>query len=265
MIIFVLLFAKIMESLIETLKKFDPISLEGMDNVKLLNRTDTKYMMPREKLEEVLNRLAPHYQVLDILGKRTNDYKTQYFDTKDFDFYSDHQRGKLNRKKIRYRKYLDSNLCYLEIKFKTNKDKTDKKRIKCADFELIFSEKSKNFIEGKTFIPVDSIHPKLVNFFTRITLVHKRLKERATIDLNLHYSNESDQKSLQNLVIAELKQEKFSAQSDFVKVMKEMKIYRSGFSKYCIGATLLYKHLKNNSFKPKLIRLNKLHHGKLAS
>ena len=210
-----------MDCIIEELKNFGPISLEEMDNVKLLNRTDTKYIMPHEKLPQVLERLAQYYRILEIAGKRTNDYKTQYFDTADFKFYNDHQRGKLNRKKIRYRKYLDSNLCYLEIKFKTNKDKTNKKRIKCPDFEIDFSEKSKKFIEDKTLVPVGHLQPILFNFFTRITLVHKCLKERATIDFNLHYNNNSDNASLQNLVIAELKQEKFSPQSDFVKAMKK--------------------------------------------
>lgn len=244
------------------LKIFEPISLSEMDDVKLLNRTDTKYLLNIHNFNSMLGQLAVHYRILEIAGKRTNDYKTLYFDTENFKLYYDHYRGRMNRTKIRYRKYLDSNLCYLEIKLKTNKGKTEKERIKRKDPESIaeagFSERSVKFIEETAKIPVTQLQHKLNNFFTRITLVHKRLKERLTIDLNLRFENEFSQIALPNLVIAELKQEKFSAQSDFVKIMKQQKIYPGGFSKYCMGSLFLYPHLKRNTFKPKLIRLKKV-------
>ncbi len=259
-----------MTNINEALKKIEPISLEEMDNVKLLNRTDTKYLLNRDKLISVLEQCIPHYRILEIAGKRTNDYKTLYYDTENFKLYYDHHRGKMNRKKIRYRQYLDSGLCYLEIKLKTNKGKTEKERIKRKDFaeqiaEHEFSERSKKFIVEMTEIPASELKHKLNNHFTRITLVHKQRKERLTIDFNLCFDNENKNVSLQNLVIAELKQEKFSSQSDFVSIMKKEKIYPGGFSKYCIGSVLLYHHLKRNSFKPKILFLNKLLHGNIAA
>lgn len=254
----------------ETLKKFDPISLEEMDNVKLMNRADTKYLLNRDKLIPVMEQLSRYYRILEIAGKRTNDYKSLYFDTGDFKFYHDHHRGKMNRTKIRYRQYLDSGLWYLEVKLKNNKGKTEKERIKRKDQleqtgEAGFSDRSKKFIEEATHIPVSALDHKLTNYFTRLTLVHKIRKERLTIDLDLRFVNEGANVSIPNLVIAELKQEKFSSQSDFAIIMKKEKIYPGGFSKYCIGSLLLNPHLKRNSFKPKLLKLNKLTHGNIAA
>lgn len=259
-----------MKGTYEALQNFESISLEEMDNVKLLNRADTKYLVNKDKLIPVLDQLIPYYRILEITGKRTNDYKTLYFDTANFKLYYDHHRGKMNRTKIRYRKYLDSDLCYLEIKLKTNKGKTEKERIKRKDFaeqidEAGFSERSKNFIEELTQIPASDLQHKLTNFFTRITLVHKQRKERLTIDFNLNFDTAGKNISLGNLVIAELKQEKFSSQSDFVSIMKKERFYPGGFSKYCIGTVLLYPHLKRNTFKPKILMLNKLTHGNIVA
>lgn len=254
----------------EILKKFEPISLEEMDTVKLLNRADTKYLLNQDKLIPVLEQLAHHYRILEIEGKRYNNYKSLYFDTEDFRLYFDHHRGKLNRTKIRYRQYLDSELCFLEVKLKTNKGKTEKERIRRKDTdgltgEADFSERSKKFLEEVTRIPVSELRHKLNNYFTRLTFVHKYCKERLTIDLNLRFDNANASAPLHNLIIAELKQEKFSSRSDFITIMKKEKIYPSGFSKYCIGTLLLNPHLKRNSFKPKLLMLNKLLHGNIAA
>ena len=45
-------------------------------------------------------------------------------------FYNDHHNQRVNRHKIRFREYVDSGLIYLEVKCKTNKGKTVKKRLK---------------------------------------------------------------------------------------------------------------------------------------
>ena len=43
-------------------------------------------------------------------------YSTLYFDTNDKILYKHHHNKKGNRHKIRMRKYIDSNICFLEIK-----------------------------------------------------------------------------------------------------------------------------------------------------
>ncbi len=97
-----------------------------MNRVSLLRRTDTKYLLNISQLQNALEHVHDHYRVLSINKKRLNHYQTLYFDTTDFALYTQHHNGNLNRHKVRCRKYVDSNLCYLEVKFKTNKRKPSK-------------------------------------------------------------------------------------------------------------------------------------------
>ena len=110
-----------MISIDQQISAFEPISLKEMDRVKLMNRKDTKFIFNEEKLPELLEALKDNYNILEISNKRESLYKTMYFDTDDFKFYTQHHNGKLNRHKVRYRQYADVDTTYLEVKFKSNK------------------------------------------------------------------------------------------------------------------------------------------------
>ena len=88
------------------LSTFDQITLSEMDDVKLMSRTDTKFVFNLELLPEILQQLQPHYRVLNVSGVNISDYQTLYYDTDDFLFYHQHQCGKANRCKVRYRTYV---------------------------------------------------------------------------------------------------------------------------------------------------------------
>ena len=167
-----------MNLILDILQTFDPTSLKEMDAVKLLNRTDTKFVIPKDIFVRILPLLKENYKVLEIKNKRVAQYKTLYFDTDNFDFYKHHHNGWPNRYKVRMRKYIDSDICYLEIKNK-RKGRTLKNRIQIADFEEEMSETSLQFIND--VIPYE-IHlvKKIWNSFNRITLVNKIDKERLT-------------------------------------------------------------------------------------
>ena len=96
-----------------TLKIFSPISLEEMDSVKLLNRIDTKYTFRPNNINEFLESLQSFYRILEINGNRINHYQTLYFDTPNYQLYLDHHNDRVNRYKLRFRKYIYSNLFYL--------------------------------------------------------------------------------------------------------------------------------------------------------
>jgi hypothetical protein len=227
-----------------------------MDSVKLLNRTDTKFVIPKGLFTKVLPDLKDFYKVLEIKNKRVAQYKTLYFDTDEFDFYTHHHNGWPNRYKVRMRKYIDSGLCYLEIKNK-KKGRTIKKRIQIADFEEEMSETSLQFISD--VIPNDILLvKKLWNSFNRITLVNKTDKERLTLDIGLGFQRNEKNISLENVIIGEVKQEKVNRKSPFMKLIKENGVRPLRVSKYCIGAKLLYPALKNNKFKEKQIHINKI-------
>lgn len=61
-----------------------------MENVCLLDRIDRKYVLPIQKITDVLNDLTEDYRVLFVRGRRLNHYRTLYFDTEDFLLYNLH-------------------------------------------------------------------------------------------------------------------------------------------------------------------------------
>ena len=73
---------------------FEPISLDAINKVKLLNRVDTKYVFHFNKISKVLECLQNQYCVLEIDQKRLMHYKSLYYDYKDFKLYKLHQNEK---------------------------------------------------------------------------------------------------------------------------------------------------------------------------
>ena len=92
---------------IETIiSQFDPITLAEMKSVKLMNRTDTKFVTTRQMLERLLELAQGDYFAQEIDGERNMLYDTTYFDTRDYGMYHEHQTGHTNRQKIRFRTYV---------------------------------------------------------------------------------------------------------------------------------------------------------------
>ena len=244
------------------LDKFDPISLEQMDNVKLLKRKDTKFIFTEGNLLNFLEDMSEYYYILDINNNRISRYETLYFDTDERKLYLAHHNGKKNRFKVRFRRYIDTDQCFLEVKLKSNKNITNKKRKPKDKIETQLSNESKIEIEEYTPINSEFLKPQFWIYYDRITLVHKYLKERVTIDLNLRFKNNKSDYNLSPLVILELKQEKFSKESHILKCLKNEKINRISFSKYCIGSILLEENIKYNQFKYIILNIRKQFYGR---
>lgn len=246
------------ESIKEVISTFQPISLTEMDGVALLKRVDTKFLLPGGQLPEFLEEIKETYKILEIHGKRILSYRSLYFDTPQLGFYKEHHSGKIKRTKVRIRKYIDSNLFFLEVKQKDGKGNTNKSRIKIQAFEESLTEDSKLFIEEVTQKKM-GLRPSLWNHFHRMTLVNAKEKERVTIDIGLAYEDMAENEAnVGNIVIIELKQERFNHESNIVKALRKRGIRKYGFSKYCIGMIKLYSSLKYNRFKPKLLKIKKL-------
>lgn len=244
----------------QILDSFEPISLEEMDAVKLMNRVDTKFVFHMDDLLIMLQELQKDYRVLEVNEHRLSSYESVYFDTADFQLYSDHHRKKVDRFKVRYRKYLDSKLTFLEVKHKF-KGRTDKRRIVVDDLRTHLPEEDLKFIYS-TGIPELPMNAVLSNTFQRITLVGKEHNERLTIDVNLKFTMDDHEVSLDDVIIAELKQEEASRISPVFSLLKKHHIRPNRISKYCIGliSMLGQDKIKYNRFKKKLLILNKLIH-----
>ena len=115
--------------------EFDPISLEEMDNVKLQDRVDTKYVLGAAELDDVLKAMLPDYRLLEVKGVRGTNYRSLYFDTPDLKHFQDHHNKRTFRVKVRFREYVGSGLTFLEVKRKTGTGRTDKARMKVTEAE----------------------------------------------------------------------------------------------------------------------------------
>lgn len=239
------------------ISKYNSVSLEEIDDVKLMSRIDRKYWFHASKLATLLENALEYYNVLEINGQRLMNYETTYFDTGVDTMYIKHHNSKLNRHKIRHRKYVSTDSSFLEIKFKTNKKRTIKKRIEADSGPNSFNQTELGFIDEKTPFRGENLQPSLNNRFHRITLIHKEKLDRCTIDISLVFWNENGNTSLENLVIFELKRGRSLKSSPIILILRRLKIKQRGLSKYCTGRAFLDPQLKQNAFKPRLRFLQK--------
>ena len=243
----------------QLINTFDPISLEQMSGVKLMNRTDTKFVTNIDKLHQLLKLAQQDYFIQEIDGERNLEYDTTYFDTRAFDMYNQHQWGHTNRQKIRFRTYCITGLQFMEVKTKNNHGRTKKKRIEVTDMDVLAEEKH-NFLAKHLRYEADSLQPALNNHFSRITLVNKAKTERLTIDSALRFHNllNDEKMDMGELVIIELKRDGLVF-SPVLEMLRQLRIQPHGFSKYCMGSALTGQdHLTVNRFKRKLIEVKKL-------
>ena len=255
-------------SISSQISKYDPISLSEMENVKLMNRIDTKYAVPISVLPAILEAAQADYFAQEIDGQRIATYDTMYYDTDTLDMYVRHHDRQLVRQKIRVRQYVESDLTFLEIKRKNNKGRTKKKRIAVPGFAIsadTFGESKRetwsveDFIAAKSRYQWSELSPHLSTRFHRITLVNKAKTERLTIDMDLVWDNvvTGESKTFPELVIVELKRDG-NVPSPMNKIMLDLRIHPLKISKYCIGTALTTPKIKQNRFKSKIRKIEKL-------
>lgn len=237
---------------------FDPITLKEMDEVALLNRVDTKFLMTNAQMLDVLAALQMDYWILSVKGQRLNHYRTLYFDTPEFALFNLHVNGQAERYKVRSREYTDTHLSFLEVKHKTRKDRTIKNRIPTATQMTGLTREAQAWLQGIYPFDVRSLEPKLWNTFTRITLVSKYLCERVTLDVNLGFYTGEHCSGLDGLAVAEVKHDASSQTSPFLAQMHLHHLRPRGFSKYCMGVSMLYDTVKKNVLKPKKLMIERM-------
>ena len=258
-----------MEAIIKT---YDPITLDEMSGIKLMNRTDTKFVTTVDRLRLLLTIAHDDYRAQDIDGRRIANYYTAYFDTPDNNMYIVHQNGHAGRQKLRIRSYVDSGQNFLEVKTKNNHGRTKKKRVNMVGFDPKHPDHGIRFMrQDEQFRSYDAFLSKhlrydptiltehLENHFRRITLVNKAKTERVTIDTDLCFHNIKTDRNvdLTGLVIIEVKRDGLQP-SPILGLLRELRIKPSGFSKYCMGSALTNPSLKRNNFKERLRLVERL-------
>lgn len=238
------------------LSDMTPVMLDEMNAVRLMNRTDSKFLLNRTQLMAMAPQWKSNFLVQEIEGKRISAYKTLYFDTPDAITYTVHHNRQLHRQKIRQRIYLDTNDAFCEIKNKVNTGRTKKKRIHIplsSWGDLYELPEMADFIREKVWITDQHLYPRLQNQFHRVTLVNQAKTERITIDTGISFVNMRDETkaTVNGLVIVEVKQDG-SKPSDFKQILRENRVQQKGLSKYCLGMLLTDSEIKYNRFKAKV-------------
>ncbi len=237
-----------------------PISLAGMQSVKLMNRIDTKFVAPTRLLPDILRLAQQDYYIQDIDGQRLAAYDTLYYDTPDLQMYLRHHDRQLRRQKIRIRTYIDSHTTFLEVKNKNNKGRTKKKRIVVQTNNLQdIDTEQREWFTGKSQYDISTLQPQLYTRFGRITLVNRAKTERLTIDTALRWENvqTGQTATFGDAVIIELKRNGYQP-SEMLDILRSLRIKPMKISKYCIGTALTNPTIKSNRFRPKLRQLQKI-------
>ena len=247
-----------------SLVRYRSHGLQDLNKASLMNRVDTKFLVPVGRLPAMLDALQADFSALEIDGRRVFQYQSTYFDTLCCRFYNQHHNGQLNRHKVRLRTYVDSDLQFLEIKFKNNKGRTIKRRMQVQGSPECALDQARDFII-QAGVPEDlNLLPSLTNRYHRLALASEVRGERLTIDLNSHNQNHFKPDAcaaFTGLAIIELKQARVDRSSPFFELVRANGLRSSGFSKYCMGmsATLhTFNLIRTNRFKRTLRRLDNL-------
>lgn len=247
----------------ELLMAFEPIDLDRMDSIRLMNRIDTKYVTTLSVLDAILRKsLACGYMMFVSEGVRVQAYDSIYFDTSDLRMFMDHRNSRLVRQKVRTRIYSDSDLCFLEVKSKNNHSRTKKKRISIPPEEFTDfrgDNKCSDFLTRITDYHAENLSPSVETSFSRITLVDKDLSERITIDLDICFRNmrNGSTSGLDEAVIIELKRDgrKRSTMQD---ILLSLRVKPMRISKYCMGVALTDSKCRPGRFLEKIRACEKL-------
>lgn len=247
------------EHIAKLLDNLRPITLEQMQEIRLMNRTDTKFVTDKDKLMKLLRLIQDEYFVQTTGGSRVANYKTVYWDTEDYRFYLEHHNRRLPRQKVRVRTYIDSKKSFLEVKTKNNHGRTQKERMGLPSEEIIRDKRNEEFLRSMVQLEWEDLRPTVWNEFHRITLVNYGKTERLTIDFDVQFHNMETgrQATTGPLVVIELKRNRRTT-SPITGLLRQLHIMPSGFSKYCIGSVMTNEHLKRNLFKKKMVKLDKI-------
>src|SRR5690625_345175 len=226
------------------------IGLDELNQVaRLQTRVDTKYLITPEQMVAVLDQIGDRLRVLEIDGHRSFGYESVYFDTESLQTFHDHRQGRRLRFKVRTRLYENSGECRLEVKVKSGRGGTVKRRMKYpADQRLALNASGHEFVTKTLREEHGSDAPPLmralVGEYRRTTFVDPTEHTRITCDTDLRWSRSDHTVIGPDRVLVETKSETGASHID--KALRGLGIRPIKISKYAIGTALLHPHLPAN-------------------
>lgn len=243
-------------------RAFESITIGELDRrTRLQTRLDRKYFVDDGVLRRLTSALADEYRVLELDGRRLFRYDTVYFDTPALTTYRQHHQGRRRRFKCRTRLYVDSGLCFFEVKLRDGRGRTVKQKLALDRTEHgRLNPEAAGFLARELsraygYAPPGPLEPGLVTFYRRLTLAHAERRERVTCDVELGFAIPGGPTYgvRPGRVLVETKSARGNSVAD--RVLRRLGATPvATCSKYCLGVALAHPAVVNNRFRPLLRR-----------
>ncbi|RHA38214.1 polyphosphate polymerase domain-containing protein [Cellulomonas rhizosphaerae] len=242
-----------------------PITLGELEaSASLQTRIDRKYLVPTSALPVLLDALDPAVRTLEIDGERVFAYESVYFDTPGLTSYLGAARRRRNRFKVRTRTYVDSDVCWVEVKTRGPRGATVKTRLpheaagrtELDDPALRFTSDA---LDDARIGGLDGpMGPTLLSSYDRVTLhvpsATPGPDSRTTIDTDLVWTDAATgrERALVGLAVVETKTGSTPSSTDRL-------LWRHGhrpvrISKYGTGMAVLHPELPSTPWRRVLDR-----------
>lgn len=246
-------------------QQFDVVSLDELNrNSSMLTRLDNKYLVTEHVLRLALVHFSKHFDILEIDKNRLFQYESCYFDDVNLRCYFDHHQGRRQRIKIRTRKYVESGLCFIEVKLKDSRGITVKRRMpypiekfgRLDEQAIEYINEQHLELYGRPFST--ELNPTLHMSYGRATLVAKQGGERITIDRQIRFKHrEKEFSTAKDVYVIETKSANGNGIAD--AILRQLHQHASNkCSKYCVGMCITRQVNRFNVFMPTLRKLGVL-------
>ena len=239
------------------------LGLEDIESVALMDRYDSKFLVPEHWLSHTLTQLKNH-AVLAIANTVSTTYRNLYFDSPDNVCVRQHVRGKTSRFKVRIRHYANTKVTFLEVKMRDVYGKTAKHRVVrgASTWDAPLDDAERQFLHLHLGDIASTLSPVLESRFERFTLVDLEEGERLTFDLGVAFKNpgsEDDWKTpLAHVSVVEWKQNSVNHQGSLIQALRSHPERRGPLgrplrmSKYLLGRQTLQPELDFKTYRPAL-------------
>src|SRR5690349_14133286 len=235
------------------LAAFSPPSAELLAGRELLRRVDSKFVVKRELLADLIAGLDTDYAAFKVASGTIADYHSLYYDTPELTCFHDHRRGRRLRHKVRVRHYPDRAISYLEIKSKRSDLVTHKHRIGIPYRSEEIGDEQAAFLRGHLGSLADGLRPELRVNYRRIGLLGLQTDERVTIDLELDFIDlDGKLHQMGDVAIVEVKQSAASRASPITRRLATAGVREQSLSKYTTAIALTRAGVRRNRLLPDL-------------
>lgn len=238
------------------LDRFSTVSLGELDAVRLMDRAETKVLMPTSLLASVLSAISSDYRTLRIDDQPMQGYRTSYFDSASFRTYHDHHNQLGRRFKIRYRTYVESDLTFFEVKRSVHgRIVKERKRSTLPGGRIHGDDRA---FASELGIDVDGFEPSVRVEYQRILLARFEPQERVTIDLQTTFAHGTTSVAADGLAILEFKQPRVDRTSPAIVACRQVGLRPRRMSKYCTAVAACDRNIRRNRFLPVFRHLEQL-------